>query len=94
MFFYNDMEQILDNLLYQPYHWKRFNCAFKSWSFRMTVLTDDDLKNKVPPNNLGIYSLYCDKGNWTRGDGIESFWYVINDGYYDMMYDYWESLND
>lgn len=88
------MEQLLDNLLYQPYHWKRFNCAFKSWSFRMTVLTDDDLKNKVPHNNLGIYSHYCDKGNWTRGDGIESFWHVINDGYYDMMYDYWESLND
>lgn len=87
--FKENLEQLLDNLLYQPYHWKRFNCAFKSWIFRMTVLTEDDLKNKVPPNKLGIHSPYCDKSYWTRrGDGIQSFWYVINDGYYDMMYDY------
>lgn len=92
--FKENLEQLLDNLLSQPYYWKRFNCVIKSWIFRMTVLTDEDLKNKVPPNNLGIYSPHCDKSYWRRGDGIENFWCVINEGFIGMLYDYWESLND
>lgn len=51
----------LEEFSRQPYYWKRFGIAFRSWCFRMTTLTDDDLKNKVPENNLGIYSIQCDK---------------------------------
>ena len=80
------MEEFLDNLLLQSFYWKRFVLAFKSWCFRMT-LTDDDLKNKVPVNKLGIYSLYCDKSQWSRGDGIQNFWNSINEGYIDMTYE-------
>jgi hypothetical protein len=79
------MEEFLDNLRYQPFYWKRIGIAFKSWSFRMTTLTDDNLKNKVPNNKLGIYSLYCDKSQWSRGDGIQNFWNCINEGYIDMI---------
>lgn len=80
------MEQFLDNLSFQSFYWKQFGIAFKSWSFRMMTLTEDDLKNKVPVNNLGIYSLYCDKSCWSRGDGIQNFWNSINEGYIDMMW--------
>jgi hypothetical protein len=73
--------------------------AFKSWKYRMFVLTDEELKNKVPKNNSGIYSIYCDKSNWTRHhrggkwDRVKNFWLSINDGYIDMLYDYLESVN-
>lgn len=82
------MEEFLDNLLLQSFYWKRFGLAFKSWSFRMTTLTGDDLKNKVPVNKLGIYSLYCDKSQWSHGDGIQNFWNSINEGYIDMTYEF------
>lgn len=51
----------------------------------MTSLSDEDLKNKVPKNNLGIYSTYCDRSQWTRGDGIQNFWIILNEGWIDMM---------
>lgn len=86
------MEQFLDNLSYLPHYWKRFNLAFDSWCFRMT-LTDEDLKNKVPKNNLGIYSLYCDKSNWSRRlrgtTTVQNFWNAINEGYMDMIDEYY-----
>ena len=82
------MEEFLDNLLLQSFYWKRFVLAFKSWCFRMTTLTEDDLKNKVPVNKLRIYSLYCDKSQWSRGDGIQNFWNSINEGYIDMTYEF------
>ena len=81
-------EDFLDNLSYQPYYWKRFGVAFRSWYFRMTTLTDEDLKNKVPNNPLGIYSTYCDKSIWSRGDGVQNFWNAINEGYIDMTYEF------
>ena len=81
-----EMEIIFDNLTSQPYYWKRFAIAFRSWYFRMTALTDEDLKNKVPYNKLGIYSSYCDKSQWGRGDGIKNFWNAINEGYLDMTW--------
>ena len=81
------MEILFDNLTYQPYYWKRFGIAVGSWYFRMTTLTDEDLKNKVPENKLGIYSIYCDKSQWGRGDGIKNFWNAINEGYLDMTWD-------
>lgn len=81
------MEILFDNLTYQPYYWKRFGIAVGSWYFRMTTLTDEDLKNKVPENKLGIYSIYCDKSQWGRGDGIKNFWNAINEGYIDMTWD-------
>lgn len=59
------LEEFLDNLLSQSFYWKRFFVAFSSWCFRMTTLTEDDLENKVPINKLGIYSLYCDKSQWS-----------------------------
>jgi hypothetical protein len=79
--------EFLDNLLYLPFYWKRFGIAFRCWCFRM-ALTDDDLKNKVPANNLGIYSLYCDKSQWSLGNGIQNFWNSINEGYIDMVYEF------
>lgn len=78
------MEQFFDNLLSQPFYWNKFGLAFNSWCFRMT-LTEEDLKNKVPVNKFGIYSLYCDKSQWSHGDGIQNFWNSINSGYIDMM---------
>ena len=83
-----NLEEFLDNLRYQPFYWKRFFIAFNSWCFRMTTLTEDDLKNKVPVNKLGIYSLYCDKSQWSRGDGVQNFWNSINEGYIDMTYEF------
>lgn len=76
------------SLSYFPHYLKRFNLAFDSWCFRMT-LTDEDLKNKVPKNNLGVYSQYCDKSYWWRGDGVQNFWNAINEGYMDMMDEYY-----
>ena len=83
----SNLEEFLDNLRYQPFYWKRFFIAFNSWCFRMT-LTEDNLKNKVPVNKLGIYSLYCDKSQWSRGDGVQNFWNSINEGYIDMTYEF------
>ena len=85
------MEEFLDNLSYQPLYWKRFSVAFRSWCFRIFTLTDDDLKNKVPKNSLGIYSTYCDKSIWNRGDGVQNFWNAINEGYIDMTYEYFQT---
>ena len=82
------IEEFFDNLTSQPYYWKRFGLAFNSWCFRMNTLTDEDLKNKVPKNTLGIYSKYCDKSIWSRGDGIQNFWNSINEGYIDMTYEF------
>ena len=87
-----EMEILFDNLTSQPYYWKRFGIAFRSWYFRMTVLTDEDLKNKVPENKLGIYGFYCDKSQWGRGDGIKNFWSTINEGYLDMTWEFFETL--
>jgi hypothetical protein len=84
----DELEILLDNLLSQSFYWKRFGIAFNSWCFRMTTLTEDDLKNKVPVNKLGIYSLYCDKSQWSRGDGVQNFWNSINEGYIDMTYEF------
>jgi hypothetical protein len=81
-------EDFLDNLSYQPFYWKRFGVAVRSWRFRMTTLTDEDLKNKVPENKLGIYSTYCDKSQWGRGNGVQNFWNVINEGHIDMTYEF------
>ena len=86
------MEEFLDNLTYQPFYWKRFCLAFNSWAFRMTTLTDEDLKNKVPENKLGIYSFYCDKSQWGMGDGIKNFWNAINEGHLDMTYEFFECI--
>ena len=82
------LEDFLDSLSYQPYYWKRFGIAFRSWSFRMTTLTVEDLKNKVPNNPLGIYSTYCDKSIWSRSDGVQNFWNAINEGHIDMTYEF------
>lgn len=71
-------------------YWKRFGLAYKSWAFRMFVLSDEDLKNKVPKNNLGIYSTYCDRSQWSRGDGIQNFWIILNEGWIDMMWEFCE----
>jgi hypothetical protein len=81
-------EDFLYNLSCQPFYWKRFGLAFRSWRFRMITLTDEDLKNKVPNNSLGIYSTYCDKSIWSRGDGVQNFWNVINEGHIDMTYEF------
>lgn len=85
-----EMEILFDNLTSQPYYWKRFGIAFRSWYFRMTTLTDDDLMNKVPENKLGIYSFYCDKSQWGRGNGIKNFWNAINVSHIDMTYEFFE----
>ena len=82
------IEDFLYSLSYQPFYWKRFGVAFRSWYFRMTTLTDEDLKNKVPNNPLGIYSTYCDKSIWSRGDGVQNFWISINEGHIDMTYEF------
>lgn len=87
-----EMEDFLDNLTSQQYYWKRFGIAFRSWYFRMTTLTDEDLKNKVPENKLGIYSVYCDKSQWSHGNGVQNFWSAINEGYIDMTYEFFETL--
>jgi hypothetical protein len=84
------MEKFLYNFSYQSYYWKQIFIAFKSWSFRMTKLTEDDLKNKVPENKLGVYSIYCDKSQWSRGDGIKNFWNSINEGYIDMTEEFFQ----
>jgi len=81
------MEEFLEELQYQSLYWKRFGLAFKSWCFRMN-LPADSLRNKVPANKLGIYSTYCDKSQWSRGDGIKNFWNSINEGYIFMTHDY------
>jgi len=87
-----EIETFLDNLLSQSLYWKRFFVAFNSWYFRMTTLTEDDLKNKVPVNKLGIYSLYCDKSQWSYRPGgvqeVQNFWNSINEGYIDMTYEF------
>jgi hypothetical protein len=75
------------NIKQQAFHWKRFSLVYKSWVFRMTSLSDRDLKNKVPKNNLGIYSPYCDRSQWSRGDGIQNFWIILNEGWFDMMWE-------
>ena len=54
----------------------------------MTTLTDEDLKNKVPENNLGIYSIYCDKSQWSHRNGAQNFWMAINEGHIDMTYEF------
>ena len=41
------IEDFLYNLSYQPFYWKRFGVALRSWYFRMITMTDEDLKNKV-----------------------------------------------
>ena len=82
------MELLYDlHLLSQSFYWKRFGIAFKSWCFRMT-LTEDDLKNTVPQNKLGVYSTYCDKSQWERGDGTKNFWNAINEGHEDMTQEF------
>ena len=83
-------EEFLHNLSYQPFYWKRFGVAFRSWCFRITTLTDEDLKNKVPKNNLGVYSIYCDKSQWSCGSGVQNFWNAINEGHLDMTYEFFE----
>jgi hypothetical protein len=88
----DELEILLDNLLSQSFYWKRFFVAFNSWCFRMTTLTEDDLKNKVPVNKLGIYSLYCDKSQWSRRVGgveeVKNFWNSINEGHIEMTYEF------
>jgi hypothetical protein len=54
------IDDFLCDLYCQLFYWKRFGVAVRSWRFRMNTLTDEDLKNKVPENRLGIYSTYCD----------------------------------
>jgi hypothetical protein len=80
------IEEFLVVISYFPVYMGRFGVAVKSWQFRMMTLTDDDLENKVPKNNLGVYSIYCDKSQWSRGDGVMNFWNAINEGYLDMTY--------
>lgn len=86
------MENFIDELISQPFYWGRVQKAWKSWCFRTFILTDLDLENKVPKNNLGIYSTYCDKSQWSRRggewDGVQNFWIAINEGYLDMTEDF------
>lgn len=86
------MEKLLDNLKFQFYYWKRVGVAFNSWCFRMSILTEDDLKNKVPENKLGIYSDYCGKSNWEHHNGPKNFWFSINEGYIEMLNDYFGKI--
>lgn len=81
-------EDFLDNLFFQPFYWKSVAVAFRSWYFRMNTLTNEDLKNKVPYNKLGIYSTHCDKSIWSRGDGVQNFWIAINEGHIEMTYEF------
>lgn len=53
----------------------------------MFTLTESDLEDKVPENSLGIHSTYCDRSNWSQGDGIQNFWNAINEGHFDMTWD-------
>lgn len=68
----------------------------KEWIEEWTPLwgkhTDDDLKNKVPKNPLGICSTYCDKSIWSRHDGVQNFWNAINEGCIDMTYEFFQTL--
>jgi hypothetical protein len=82
------LEETCDNLRYQPFYWGRVWVAWKSWVFRMTILSDSDLEDKVPKNNLGIHSTYCDKSSWSMGDGTQNFWMSLSEGYIEMMWDY------
>lgn len=82
------LTDIIEEFSCQPFYWKRFGIAFRSWCFRMNTLTDDDLKNKVPENKLGIYSIYCDKSQWSSSDGTQNFWNAINEGHIDMTWDF------
>jgi len=84
-----EMEEFLYNLSCLIHSWGRFGLAFNSWCFRMSTLTDEDLKNTAPKNNLGVYSTYCDKSHWSRGDGVQNFWIAINEGYMDMIDEYY-----
>ena len=77
-----------DNLRYQPFYWRRLGVTWKSWCFRMFTLSDSDLEDKVPKNNLGVHSTYCDKSHWSRGDGTQNFWNAINEGHSDMTWEF------
>jgi hypothetical protein len=41
---------------------------------------------------LGIYSLYCDKSQWSRRVGgveeVKNFWNSINEGHIEMTYEF------
>lgn len=88
VFLSQDIELTWDNIRNQPYYWGRVAVSCKSWWFRMFTLTDSDLEDKVPKNNLKIHSIYCDKSNWSRGDGLMNFWNAINEGHSDMTWDF------
>lgn len=87
---FQQMEDVFLNLRYLPFHWGRVAVAYKSWWYRMVTLTDSDLEDKVPKNNLGVHSILCDKSHWTMGDGTMNFWNAVNEGYLDMT---WEFFN-
>jgi hypothetical protein len=82
------LEEVRDSLGFQPYYWGRVVVAYKSWWYRMFILNDSDLEDKVPKNNLRVHSTFCDKSHWTMGDGAMNFWNSINEGYYHMMWDF------
>lgn len=83
-----NLEVTLDGLFSQRYYWGRVAVAWRSWCFRMFTLTDSDLEDKVPENNLGIHSLYCDESQWSRGDGTQNFWNALNEGHRDMAMEF------
>ncbi len=62
----------------QSYYWERVAIAVKSWSFRMSTLTDEDVQTGA----------YCDKYQWSRSsDEVQNFWVAINEGYIDMIFE-------
>lgn len=79
-----NLEETLDAFTGQQYYWGRVAAAYKSWLFRMFTLTESDLEGRVPKNSLRIHSIYCDKSQWGRGDGIQNFWIILNEGHRDM----------
>lgn len=62
----------------QPYYWRKFIAAAKSWRFRMS-LPDEEL----------VMGIYQDGASWfRRRTNVRNFWDAINEGHSDMTWDY------
>lgn len=69
------------------YYFWRFNLTFNSWKYWM-VTPYETLENYTSPYSVrDLYWSYHEKGETVA----TNFWYMLNDGYYDMIDEYYDT---
>ena len=69
------------------YYFRRFNLTFTNWMYWMTT-PHETLQDLTSPYNVrNLYWSITENGRTVA----TNFWYMLNDGYYDMIEEYYDT---